>query len=85
VSLVLDTSVTLAWIYPDETTDAVRQAFDAIASHGAVVPGLWPLEVANSLTIGMRRGRITAPFRAAALADRARLGISVDPETDVHA
>jgi predicted nucleic acid-binding protein len=85
VNLVLDTSVTLAWIYPDETTDAVRQVFDAIASHGAVVPALWPLEVANSLTIGMRRGRITAPFRAAALADLARLEISVDPETDARA
>src|SRR6266404_2753984 len=85
VSFVLDTSVTLAWIYPDETTDAVRQVFDVVASAGAVVPALWHLEVANSLTIGMGRGRITAPFRAAALSDLARLEISVDSETDAHA
>jgi predicted nucleic acid-binding protein len=85
VSLVLDTSVMLAWIYPDETTDAVRHVFEAVVNDGAVVPALWRLEVANSLTAAMRRGRITAPFRAAALTDLARLEISVDPETDAYA
>jgi predicted nucleic acid-binding protein len=71
VSLVLDSSVTLAWIYADETTNAVRQIFEIVAEHGAFVPALWRLEVANSLTAAIRRGRIGVEFRNAALADLA--------------
>jgi hypothetical protein len=33
--LILDSSATLAWIYGDETTEAIRQVFDAIADDGA--------------------------------------------------
>jgi PIN domain len=52
VSLVLDSSVTLAWIYEDESTEAIRRVFDSVADEGAVVPALWRLEVANSLNHG---------------------------------
>ena len=65
MSLVLDSSATLAWIYSDETTEAIRQLFDAIAENGAIVPALWRLEVANSLTVAVRRRRIEADFRRA--------------------
>jgi hypothetical protein len=34
--LVLDSSVTLAWIYGDETPETVRQIFHTIAENGAV-------------------------------------------------
>jgi predicted nucleic acid-binding protein len=85
VSLVLDASVTLAWIYPEETTEPIRQVFDAVVENGAIVPGLWRLEVANSLTVAMRRGRIDAEFRRAALADLALLDITTDELTDLHA
>jgi len=47
-----------------------------VADHGAVVPSLWRLEIANSLTGAMRRGRFDAEFRRAALADLAFLDIS---------
>lgn len=85
MSLVLDSSVTLAWIYGDETTEAIRRVFDAIAENGAVVPALWRLEVANSLTMAIRRGRIDAEFRQAALADLALLDITADQQTDSQA
>ena len=85
MSLVLDSSATLAWIYGDETTDAIRTLFDQIADTGAVVPALWRLEVANSLTVAVRRGRIDAEFRRAALADLALLDIGIDPHTDAQA
>jgi predicted nucleic acid-binding protein len=85
VSLVLDSSATLAWIYGDETTESIRGVFEAVADHGAVVPSLWRLEVANSLTGAMRRGLIDAEFRRAALADLAFLDIAVDPHTDANA
>ena len=54
MSLVLDSSATLAWIYSDETTDPIRRLFDAVADDGAVVPALWRLEIANSLTVAVR-------------------------------
>jgi len=85
VSLVLDSSATLAWIYSDETTDPIRRLFDAVADDGAVVPALWRLEIANSLTVAVRRGRIDANFRRAVLSDLALLDITTDDHTDVHA
>src|SRR5712692_2758798 len=84
MSLVLDCSVTLAWVYPDETTDAVRQVFDVIAVEGCLVPTLWHLEVANGLTVAVRRGRITAGFRTEALNVLGLASIAVDPETDSY-
>jgi predicted nucleic acid-binding protein len=85
VSLVLDSSATLAWVYSDETTDAIRRLFDAVGDDGAVVPALWRLEIANSLTVAVRRGRIEASFRRAGLTDLALLDIAIDDQTDVHA
>ncbi len=85
MSLVLDSSATLAWIYGDETTDAIRALFDQVADEGAAVPALWRLEVANSLTVALRRHRIDEEFRRAALADLAMLDIRTDPNTDAQA
>src|SRR6516225_1966271 len=85
MSLVLDSSATLAWIYSDEVAEGVRQLFDTVADTGAFVPALWRLEVANSLTIAVRRGRIDAEFRRAALDDLALLDITTDSHTDTHA
>jgi predicted nucleic acid-binding protein len=85
VSLVLDSSATLAWIYSEETTDAIRAVFDQVADAGAIVPALWRLEVANSPTVAVRRTRINAEFRRAALADLALLDITADQHTDNQA
>ena len=83
--LILDSSATLAWIYGDEITEAIRRVFDAIADNGALVPALWRLEVANSLTMAVRRRRIDLDFRRAALADLALLDITTDQQTDSYA
>jgi predicted nucleic acid-binding protein len=85
MSLVLDSSVTLAWVYSAETTRAISDVFDRIADYGAYVPALWRLEVANVLQFGVRRGRGDAAFRDAALADLALLPIRQDLETDRQA
>jgi predicted nucleic acid-binding protein len=81
MSLVLDSSATLAWIYADEVTPAVRAVFDVLHEKGAWVPVHWPLEVANVLEMGVRRARHDATFRDATLADLALLPIHLDPET----
>jgi predicted nucleic acid-binding protein len=85
MSLVLESSVALAWVYGDDTTAAVEHVFDLVGGSGAWVPGLWRLEVANILEMGVRRGRHDADFRDSTLADLALLPIHVDPETDGQA
>lgn len=85
MSLVLDSSAVLAWIYADETTDAIRRVFERLALEGAWVPGLWRLEVANVLDMGVRRKRNDTAFRDATLADLDLLPIRVDPDTDRQA
>jgi predicted nucleic acid-binding protein len=85
VSLILDSSITLAWVYSDETTAAILQVLKRVSHDGGWVPALWRLEVANILEMGVRQGRTDGAFRDAALADLALLPISIDPETDGHA
>lgn len=85
MSVVLDSSVTLAWLYSDELTDPVRQVFERVTATRAWVPALWRLEVANSLHMAVRRKRIDAAFRDASLADLALLNIGTDPDTDAFA
>lgn len=85
MSLVLDSSIALAWIYSEETSATVKQVFDHLRKGGAWVPSLWRLEVANVLQTGVRRKRNGPDFRDKTLADLAQLPIEVDPETDQHA
>ena len=59
MSLVLDASAALAWIF--ERTDPGEKALaerllDQIADQPVQVPGLWHLEVANALLVAERRG-----------------------------
>jgi len=85
MSLVLDSSVTLAWLYSDELTPAIQQVFDRVTASRAWVPSLWKLEVANSLQMAVRRKRVNVDFRDASLADLAQLKIGIDPDTDTFA
>ncbi|HEX4785888.1 MAG TPA: type II toxin-antitoxin system VapC family toxin [Candidatus Sulfotelmatobacter sp.] len=85
MSVVLDSSITLAWVYSDETTEAVSQVFDLLIQSGGWVPQLWRLEVGNVLEMGVRRKRHDGDFRDATLADLAQLPIQVDGETDKQA
>ena len=85
MSFVLDISAALACVYSDETTEAIREVFARLNERGAWVPGLWRLEVANILEMGVRRGRHDGAFRDATLADLALLPIHLDTETDRQA
>ena len=72
MSLVLDSSITLAWVYSAETTEEVAGVFARVLESGAWVPALWRLEVANVLEMGVRKSRSDSTFRDAALADLAQ-------------
>jgi predicted nucleic acid-binding protein len=85
MSLVLDTSAALAWVYMEERSEAIANVFDQVTASGAWVPSLWRLEIANVLAMGVRRGRVDAAFRDATLADLELLPIQTDPDTEKHA
>lgn len=85
MTLVLDSSATLAWFHGDERTASIEVLFDRVIEQSAVVPSLWRLEIANSLNVAIRRKRISRSFRDEALEDLAQLDILVDPETNLHA
>lgn len=83
-SLVLDASLALSWCFEDKNVAADR-LLDLVVEHGAVVPAIWRLEVANALQMAVRQGRIAAAYRDRALAELALLPIRVDAETDTYA
>lgn len=85
MSVVIDSSVTLAWCFADERTDAVDAVLTLVAESGAIVPSLWRLEVANALQMAVRRKRIDSAFRDASLEDLRALAIDIDTDTDQQA
>ena len=86
MALVLDVSVALAWLLPDEQGGtAVDEVLDRVVREGAVVPGLWRLEVANALVMAGRRARLLPTQRAAALEALAALPIAVDGDMAARA
>lgn len=85
MTIVVDASVALAWVHGDERTGVVEAVFRRIGRTGAVVPAVWPLEVANALTMAIRRGRTSSALRDRALSDLTEVPIRIDDETNAHA
>lgn len=85
MSLVLDTSITLARVFPDEWTPAILKLFREQIAYGAWAPELWKIEVANVLSLSVRKGRISKERRNRILARLQLLPIATDPETGKHA
>ena len=85
MSLVLDPSLTLSWYFEDETTPEADVILDRVVEHGAVVPSLWRLEVANGFQMAIRRKRIDIAFRDKALLELGAMAVLVDGETDAGA
>ena len=57
MTLVLDASMTIAWLFDDERTEAAHTVLRRVVAEGAIVPCLWRLEVANVMRNAARRGR----------------------------
>jgi len=79
--IVLDTSVVMAWLMPDEVTDATGNLDKWMNSKGAIVPSLWRIELGNSLLVACRRGRISHEQRTTILQVVSRFPVSVDKFT----
>ena len=56
---MVDASLTLSWCFADEATPYSRCVLAGLQTTFALVPALWPFEVANALALAERRQRIT--------------------------
>ena len=79
MAFVLDCSVALAWLFPDEATEATDRLRDSLAEGRAFAPALWPMEVANVLLVATRRGRIDPDEWEQLYAHLEALPIEIDP------
>jgi predicted nucleic acid-binding protein len=55
---VLDCSVTMAWCFEDECDAYADAVLGALGRGDALVPAIWPLEVANVLLVAERTKRL---------------------------
>jgi predicted nucleic acid-binding protein len=58
-AFVLDASVTLSWLFEDESTPATDALLWELRTRRATVPAIWTYEVANALASGVRRTRLS--------------------------
>jgi predicted nucleic acid-binding protein len=59
LDFVVDASVTLTWCFEDEVQPYSENVLDLFLGSSALVPSIWPLEIANALVVSERRGRLT--------------------------
>ena len=80
-AFVADASVAIGWVHPAQATARTGAMLDAIAEGATLeVPALWPLEVANALTVLTRRRKLTEDERQAGLGWLRRLPIRLEHE-----
>ena len=85
MSIIVDASMAIAWLFADERTDAAHAVMLRVVSGGAVVPSLWRLQVANVLRNAVRRGRCDEAYVDRSLERLSRFPLEVDDETSKHA
>ncbi len=77
---VVDASVALAWHFDDEVSEYADRVLERLRRDQALVPAIWPLEVANGLLIAERRKRLSAAKLARAVELTQELAISVSEQ-----
>jgi predicted nucleic acid-binding protein len=82
VSIVLDSSTALSWLFEDEESEHSSAVLEKVVEQGAVAPVLWRYEIGNALEMAVRRNRITATYRDQSLARLDQLGIHMDANAE---
>lgn len=78
MALVLDSSVSLSWFFPDERTGFTDTALEVAANEECWVPAVWRLEFPNALLVAERKRRLTRAERLQVLDEASRLNLRVD-------
>ena len=76
--LVLDSSISLSWFFPDEKTGFTDAVLALAVKEECWVPALWRLEFPNALLVAERKRRLTRAERLQVLDEVARLNLRVD-------
>lgn len=76
---VVDNSIVMAWCFEDETTQYTDTVLKMLIDHRALVPAIWPLEVANVLLVAERKKRISKADSGRFIALLSQLPIEVEP------
>ncbi len=76
---VLDASVVLAWMLPDESSARAQEIVGRAAVEQVHAPSLLLLEVGNALLQAQRRSRLSASDRLALFQGFCALPIALDP------
>ena len=84
-AVVLDSSIALSWCFEDDASAETDALVERVRAEGAIVPGLWYLELGNVLLQAEKRGRIAAGDVATRLELIAELPIAADHETTARA
>lgn len=79
MAFVLDCSVTMAWIFPDEASVLTNRLRESLVEDSAFVPALWPVETGNVLLTATRRGRIAKNDWRQIRESLQALPINIDP------
>ena len=85
MTFVIDASVAISWLFADEQTLLSMNLLQQVSGTGAIVPSLWRLEIASALQTGIKRKRIDATYRDAAIQKLLSLPIETDPDTNDYA
>ncbi len=75
---VLDSSVALAWVLPDESNPTLDRLCDRLTDDIALVPPVWPLEIGNVLLVAVKRGRLTVKDRIRLVRELRALPVEID-------
>lgn len=78
MALVLDSSVSLSWFFPDERTSFTDASLELAAREECWVPSVWRLEFPNALLVAEKKRRLTRAERLQVLDEAARLSLRVD-------
>ncbi|MTJ11047.1 type II toxin-antitoxin system VapC family toxin [Anabaena sp. UHCC 0187] len=85
MQFVLDCSVAISWCLVDENNDYANSILTMMVDSEAFVPGIWSLEIANTLIVAERRNRMTKEQSQEAINLLQSLLIQVDMATDTNA
>lgn len=82
---ILDSSVALAWVLPDEANPILDHLCDRLTDDIAFVPPVWPLEIGNVLLLAIKRGRLTTKDVRQLVRELRTLPLEIDSTSTDHA
>jgi predicted nucleic acid-binding protein len=78
LTIVVDASVALGWVFGDEEHAGAWRVIERLSEDGAMVPAHFHLETANGVLAALRRGRVSVEQVRTAIVALNALPIDVD-------